>query len=332
MSKSMNRIGEGNKAHTNTLVKTALAAEGDPPDITLAHYDNQVLYLNWTNPGAYTDFIVGLRDTSGSIHYNQPAAGTSAAIDKALEPDKTYMVSVGAIIDGKPGPRSSEVTLIVIPPVLSLLQYSLESGRGKLDASWGAVTGAELYVTSVYAADGSFKQNIPSATTSSTLASTLDQAKQYKATVCATAGNGTVIGPASPGLAAIIACPGQVNLHYNGQNLRSDWIIPASLRGKRFNCQLCRDGARLAEQVTGESQASFGYTLEAGAIYTARVRGEEGAVKGPWTEPAQGPYAENTVFDYDPVGRLQSITCHTTTITYTMDAPGNIISIQNNQV
>ncbi len=151
--------------------------------------------------------------------------------------------------------------------------------------------------------------------------------------MCATAKNGIVIGPASPELAAIIAYPGYVNLNYTGQNLLSDWIIPTSLQGKQFNCQLYKDSGKLADQVTGDSHVSFNYTLDAGAIYATRVRGESGVVIGPWTEPAQGPYAESTIFNYDTISRLKSITCHNTvTVTYTMDDPGNIISIQNNQI
>ena len=505
-------VGSGPIAFGQFIVP--FSSHTESPDITLAHYDKDVLDINWTNPGSYTDFIVELHDTAGTMHYNQPATGTSAKISEKLDKDKTYIVSVSAIIDGTPGPRSSEVTLIVIPPIISLLQYchendqgrletswepvtgaelyiasvyatdgsskqnipsittscklestldqskqyktticatanngivigpvsreftaiikapninllqyTLINGEGKLNTSWGEVQGAELYIKSVYTVDGSFKQNIPSTTTSCTLESTLDQTKQYKTTVCATANDGIVIGPSSAELSAIIkapdinllqyslendqgrldtsweavsgadlyivslctdggsfkqnipstttsyklestldqtkqykttvcatandgivigpssaelsaviACPGNVNLNYTGQNLRSDWTISTSLQGKQFNCELYKDNAKLADQVTGDSHVSFNYSLDAGAIYTSHVRGENGVVKGPWTKPAQGPYAENTTYNYDTVSRLKSIISNNTiTVTCNMDNSGNILSIQNNQ-
>ncbi len=307
------------------------------PDINLLHYslenDQGRLEISWEEVTG-VEYIISAYTTDGSSKVNIQSATTSCKLELTLDQSKQYKIVVCAIPYNAIviGPSSGELSVIIKAPDINLLQYSLENDQGKLETSWEPVTDAESYITSVYTVDGFFKQNIPSTTTSCTLESTLDQTKQYKTTVCATANNGIVIGPSSGELSAIIVCPGHVNLNNTGQNLRSDWTIPTNLQGKQFNCELYKDNAKLAGQMTCDSYVLFNYSLDAGAIYTSQVRGESGVVKGPWTKLAQGPYAESIVYNYDTLSRLKSITCNNTiTVTYTMDNAGNILSIQNNQ-
>ena len=310
---------------------TAIVVE---PSVSLLQYSlsdgDGSLNTNWGAVNNATGYITTVSATDGSYKKNIPSMEPNSKLDKTLPVGKTYDVTVTGIGEGGVviGPPCAALNPIVEAAVLSLVDYDLTDGDGSTTVNWGVVSEAEFYVTTVQATDGSYKKNIPGIDPSSVLNKTLDASKTYTVAVSSVADGGIIIGPLSTTYQLILDSTSGLMLNYTGTQLVANWTIPASLSGKTFESGLYKNNAKIDAQSTTDNRQFFNFTLDAGDLYTTKVRAVDGIVKGPWTPFSQGPYAASLDYAYDALARIQSITWNQQTeVAYTISDTGNIDTI-----
>ena len=191
------------------------------------------------------------------------------------------MANDGVII----GPVSESLQPLLDAPVVSLLQYSLPDGKGKLRTVWSNIEDSESYITTVEATDGSFKKNIPSIDPNSTLMKDLDPQKSYEVRVVAMSDGGVIVGPFSDTLLAVVASPEVSLLQYtlplgNGV-LQTNWSDVKNATSYITTVQ-AKDGSFKKNIPSTEPNSQLEKTLPV-KIYDVTVTGfaEGGIVVGP---------------------------------------------------
>ncbi len=304
-------------------VKSVAPPITQAPTIQLVSYDGSQLSSQWTavNESGVTGYTLAIFQNDTLLHSVNTTA-LQGTFQVSLSPASSYTVKVQATgVDG-PGPWSTPVSVIVAVPAISQIVYNGQ----QVAASWSAVSEAGVSGYTLQIVTGNtLVAHTTTTGTSSNLAATLDPATAYQVRVQAT-GTATT-GPWSTPVSVIVTAPTHGELFYNGTALVYSWDAVSSPGVTQYNAQLFKND-QLAENLdTAGLTVTFAEALRAGATYKAQVRATGAQTAGPWSSFAAGPLSSSVTYNYDELGRLHQMVINSrTTITYTYDDRGNIIS------
>jgi len=246
------------------------------------------LTVQWGAVRNADHYSTRVKASDGSFDQQYPSTTPYVEIPVTLDSTKTYTVTVATTADNGViiGPVSQVLSPLLKAPVVSQVQYTLDTGLGVLTTTWSALQNVPIYVTTIQSEDGSIKRNIPSVAPSSRLQETLPPDKLYDLTVVGASADGVVVGPASSLLHPIIATASLTLIEYdlsagNG-SLTTQWdaVISADLYVTTIQAT---DGSYSRNIPTTDPSSVLSATLDDTRTYTVVVSGMNsgGIVLGP---------------------------------------------------
>lgn len=302
---------------------TARTAITEAPTLTAVENSGADVSLNWSLLSGCSWYKAAMTAPDGT---QTLAYGYGPSLTFSGSPDGTgYTCSVaGTSTDGVVlGPACAPVTIIVGSPLWVLVAYDSDI----MDLSWTTVgdptvSGYQIVVdglepTSVFNADGT--------STSTSITATLEPLTSYPTTVRAM--DGVSLGPSSPALIPLTTAPQSAYLGYTGTALQLGWQPSGESGVTGYTVNLLANGTSVE---SGEdvlvSPETFTTVFAAATAYTGQVRSSGAGTLGPWANAA-GPYKSTRTYQFDPLGRIQSIAwAGAFTETYAFDTAGNLTS------
>ena len=238
-----------------------------------------------------------------------PVAATSAAYLRGTNEDGVVQ-----------GPDDSIAALVTAAPSLTELDYDI----GALTPSWTAVEQTPVSGYRVEISDGGTPQQVDTGdVTQTTIDLTLSPARTWSVSVRPTGQR--LLGPPSGPLQPIVAQPARPALYYDGEAFPFYWGAVADPNVEGYQAELYQNGSLAGDKAVTEAEVTFARSIEAGLVYTARVRPTGDRLKGPWTEQAPGPFKMTQTYGRDAYGRIETVQIDTDDrLTYTIDAAGNV--------
>lgn len=242
------------------------------PSIYRLLYQNGVIQLNWTMPGAgsTTTFQVTIQNVSTGATTPYPATGLSAKIQQQLDAGTAYNATV-TTSDGSQS--SAAVPIITVSPQVTLVQ---NTGNGLL-LNWNTV-GTYTRYSAVLQQQGQLGQTQTVNGTSCEFSTPLN-GSGWSASVAAQTSDGISTGPVGQTYSPILVAPTVTQVQNTGSGLQLEWTL---LGYTMFQVFLQAGGGTPTSQpVTGTSYTFSGALT--GSAYSTWVcaQSTDGVLVGP---------------------------------------------------
>jgi hypothetical protein len=290
-----------------TAVPTRVITE--TPNLTALLYDvtpAPLLTATWTTatePQVASWVAVLIENASGQ-QWTKTATTPQVQFAQSLATSGSYSLTVRAtdapgVVQG---PASPALGAITATTTLAGLDYD----GAALGVDWtllpsGAVGGYTIYVAKDANAPTPYSAGLSGHTV---ITGALDPGASWHVSVRATDSAGIAAGPASPALVSLTSPPQQPVLAFTGTQMLASWTADTHPGVTGYDAQLIKNGTALPPVSGTANSAAFADTLDAGVLYSCAIRSTGPNVKGPWCQPANGPYRSVATLTYDGFGRL----------------------------